>query len=67
MVSSPAHLLDKMLDPLDLGDISRDRDSFGPWLEVGQGVEFLDGGFAGGGLARRNVDLGCAGLEETNG
>lgn len=57
-------LLHQLLDLLEPGYVSGHGDRPRPGPEVGQAVERGDGGCAGRGFARGDVDFGRAGLEE---
>lgn len=46
MVGRLGDFLDEELDTLDLGAVGRDRDGLCTGLEVGQGIQCLDGGIA---------------------
>lgn len=64
MVRCLPDLLNQVFHALDLGAVGRDGNGFRAGGQVGQGVEGLHGGVAGGGFAGCNVDLRSACLEE---
>jgi hypothetical protein len=58
-------LLDLLEEVLDAGNVGRVRgNGDGGARDVGEGVELLDRGVAGGGFAARDEDLGGACLEK---
>lgn len=64
VISVLLDLRQKALDTLERRRVGGDRDGLGARLHVGKSVELLDGFVACLGLARRDEDLGSAGLEE---
>lgn len=55
-------------EPLDLGDlgeVGRDRDSFGARTEVRESIKGVDGFVAGCGFAGGYIDSAAAGLQKT--
>lgn len=58
---------DEVLDAGGLGGVGGDGDGLRARGEVGEGVEGLDGGVAGFGLAGGNEDFRGAGLEKAGG
>ena len=61
------YLGDKVIDAIDGSRVGGDGVGLGARLEVGKGIESLDGLVAGGSFAGGDEDFGCTGLENTAG